>query len=119
MDPASRPPAGKHHVIVGGIEGRAIFRDDRDRRDFVGRLAGLAGAGALAVYAGALLPKHLHLPVRTGCRPLARRMGALLAGYAGAFNRRHQRHGHLFQNRYRSIVSEEEPYLLELVRTFN
>jgi putative transposase len=34
----------------------------------------------------------------------------------GAFNRRHRRVGHLFQNRYKSIVVEEEPYLLELVR---
>ena len=33
-----------------------------------------------------------------------------------AFNRRHQRSGHLFQNRYKSVVVEEEPYLLELVR---
>lgn len=39
-----------------------------------------------------------------------------LTGYAGAFNRRHKRVGHLFQNRYKSILVEEEPYLLELVR---
>jgi hypothetical protein len=43
-------------------------------------------------------------------------MRSLLTGYAGTFNRRHQRVGHLFQNRYKSIVVEEEPYLLELVR---
>jgi hypothetical protein len=43
-------------------------------------------------------------------------MRSLLTGYAGAFNRRHKRVGHLFQNRYKSIVVEEEPYLLELVR---
>jgi hypothetical protein len=43
-------------------------------------------------------------------------MRSLLTGYAGAFNRRHKRRGHLFQNRYKSIVVEEEPYLLELVR---
>jgi hypothetical protein len=43
-------------------------------------------------------------------------MRALLTGYAGTFNRRHQRHGHLFQNRYKSIVVEEEPYFVELQR---
>ena len=43
-------------------------------------------------------------------------MRSLLTGYAGAFNRRHHRVGHLFQNRYKSIVVVEEPYLLELVR---
>ena len=66
--------------------------------------------------AWALLPNHAHLLVRTGQRPLARAMRSLLTGYAGAFNRRHQRAGHLFQNRYKSIVVEAEPYLLELVR---
>lgn len=80
------------------------------------RLAGLAASGAWRVYAWALLPNHLHLLVRTGARPLARAMRSLLTGYAGAFNRRHKRAGHLVQNRYKSIVVEDEPYLLELVR---
>ncbi|MDY0301166.1 MAG: hypothetical protein RBQ99_06230 [Trichlorobacter sp.] len=44
------------------------------------------------------------------------RFASLLTGYALAFNRRYKRSGHLFQNRYRSIVCEEESYLLELVR---
>jgi putative transposase len=109
-------PETLHHVMVRGIEQTAIFRDDRDRTDFVTRLATLAEAGAWTVYAWVLLPNHAHLLVRTGQRPLARSMRSLLTGYAGAFNRRHKRVGHLFQNRYKSIVVEEEPYLLELVR---
>jgi REP element-mobilizing transposase RayT len=102
--------------MVRGIERRAIFRDDADRGDFVARLAALAEAGALTVLAWACLPNHAHLLVRTGTRPLARSMRALLTGYAGAFNRRHRRVGHLFQNRYKSVVVEADPYLLELVR---
>jgi len=102
--------------MVRGIERTALFRDDTDRADFVGRLAPLAEHGALTVYAWALLPNHAHLLLRTGQRPLARSMRTLLTGYAGAFNRRHKRVGHLFQNRYKSIVVEEERYLLELVR---
>ena len=94
--------------MVRGIERRAIFRDDRDRRDFITRLTALTQTQAWAVYAWALLPNHLHGLVRTGKRPLARAMGSLLAGYAGAFNRRHQRHGPFFQNRFKSIVVEEE-----------
>jgi putative transposase len=54
-------------------------------------------------------PETLH-------HPLPRNMRSFLTGYAGAFNRRHKRIGHLFQNRYKSIVVEEEPYLLDLVR---
>jgi hypothetical protein len=43
-------------------------------------------------------------------------MRRLLTGYAAGFNRRHKRSGHLFQNRYKSILCQEDPYLKELVR---
>jgi len=109
-------PGVLHHVMVRGIERTTIFRDDRDRGDFVARLAALVRAAGLTVYAWALLPNHAHLLLRTGERPLPRVMRSLLTGYAGAFNRRHKRVGHLFQNRYKSIVVDEAVYLLELVR---
>ena len=109
-------PGVLHHVMVRGLERRALFRDDRDRADFLRRVGAVAARRALTVYAWALLPNNVHLLVRTGTRPLARSMRSLLTGYAGAFNRRHHRAGHLFQNRYKSIVVEEEPYLLELTR---
>jgi REP element-mobilizing transposase RayT len=109
-------PGVLHHVMGRGLDRQVIFRDHSDRDDFVRRLAGLAEAGAWTVYAWALLPNHFHLLVRTSTRPLARSMRSLLSGYAGAFNRHHRRTGHLFQNRYKSIVVEDDPYLLELVR---
>jgi REP element-mobilizing transposase RayT len=102
--------------MVRGLDRQVIFRDDHDREDFLRRLEGLVRAEAWTIYAWAVLPNHAHLLVRTGRRPLARSMRSFLTGYAGAFNRRHKRTGHLFQNRYKSIVVEEEGYLLELVR---
>ncbi len=68
------------HVMARGLERRRIFQDDPDREDFVRRLAALAGAGALTVYAWVLMPTHFHLLVRTGQRPLARSMRSLLTG---------------------------------------
>ena len=109
-------PDTLYHVMGRGLERCALFRDYADRAEFITRLARLVEVGALTVYAWALLPNHAHLLVRTGTRPLARSMRLLLTGYAGAFNRRHKRVRHLFQNRYKSIVVEEAPYLLELVR---
>ncbi len=109
-------PGVLHHVMVRGIEGRPIFRVAADYEDFRARVGALAAAETWVVYAWALLPNHAHLLVRTGKRSLPWSMRSLLTGYAGTFNRRHRRRGHLFQNRYKSIVVEEEPYLLELVR---
>lgn len=109
-------PGALHHVIGRGIEGAAIFRTDGDRTDFLDRLADLWRSGALRIYAWALLPNHFHLLVRTAGQPLAKSMRKLLTGYVVNFNRRYRRLGHLFQNRYKSIVCEDEPYLLEVTR---
>lgn len=62
------------------------------------------------------MPNHFHILVRTGRQPLSTSMRRLLTGYVVNFNRRHGRVGHLFQNRYKSIVCEDDPYLLELTR---
>ncbi len=59
---------------------------------------------------------HFHILLRTGPTPLSKTMRRLMTGYAVNFNRRHRRSGHLFQNRYKSVVCEEDTYLLELTR---
>lgn len=109
-------PGVLHHVIGRGIEGRPIFPSGKDREDFVSRLSNLVDMLAIDVYAWSLLPNHFHLLVKTRHKPLAWSMRKLLTGYAVNFNKRYKRQGHLFQNRYKSIVCQEEVYLLELVR---
>ena len=109
-------PGVLHHVMGRGIEKRNIFINDADRRDFVERLALLSDDGAWDIYAWALLPNHFHLLCRTRSRPLPSSMRKLLTGYVVNFNHRHRRRGHLFQNRYKSIVCQEDRYFKELVR---
>ena len=109
-------PGVLHHVMGRGIEKRPIFLTDEDRNDFLTRLGHLAEEGRFSVYAWVLLPNHFHLLCKTGKQPLARSMRSLLTGYVVNFNKRHSRNGHLFQNRYKSIVCQEDAYLLELVR---
>jgi putative transposase len=109
-------PGALHHIVVRGIERQKIFWDDADRDDFLDRLGDLLNQTRTDCYAWALIPNHVHLLLRTGLAPLATVMRRLLTGYAVRFNRRHRRHGHLFQNRYKSFLCQEDPYLLELVR---
>jgi putative transposase len=105
-----------HHIIIRGIEGRKIFRDDSDREDFVDRLVGLIPRTQTRCFAWALLPNHAHLLLQTGLMPIASLMRRLLTGYAVSFNLKYRRRGHLFQNRYKSILCQEDTYLAELVR---
>ncbi len=109
-------PGALHHIIIRGIERKKIFRSDYDRSDFVGRLAELVPETQTECFAWALIPNHAHLLFRTGSVPVSRLMSRLLTGYAGWFNKKYHRHGQLFQNRYKSILCQEDAYLKELVR---
>ena len=109
-------PGALHHVICRGIERRKLFLDDTDRDNFIERAGNLFIQTATPCYAWALVPNHFHLLLKTGQEPLSRVMRRLLTGYAVTFNRRHRRRGRLFQNRYKSILCQQDSYLLELVR---
>jgi len=109
-------PGVLHHVIIRGIERRRIVDDDLDRKDFVDRLGGLALETQTRIFAWVLMTNHAHILLKSSAYGLSRFMRRLLTGYAVKYNRRHGRHGHLFQNRYKSIVCEEDAYFKALVR---
>ena len=109
-------PGAVHHVTMRGIERRAIFVDDVDRTAFVRRLEKTVLRSGSRCLAWALMPNHVHLLLETGPVPLPRAMARLGTGYAMDFNRRHERAGHLFQNRYHSKIVDAEGYLLQAVR---
>jgi putative transposase len=110
------PPGVLQHVIARGIEKTRIFSDEVDLRFFVKRLGELVEETHIDCFAWALIPNHFHLLLRTGSTSLATFMRRLMTSYAGYYNRRHERSGHLFQNRYKSFICEENPYFLELLR---
>lgn len=95
---------------------RAVFRADRDMDHFLERLGEILQDTKTPCYAWALMPNHVHLLLKTGTVPLSTVMRRLLTSYALWFNRKHNRSGHLFQNRFKSILCQEDAYLLELVR---
>lgn len=109
-------PGALHHIIIRGIERKKIFRSDYDRENFLKRLSELIPETKTDCFAWAMMPNHVHLLLRTGLVPISVLMNRLLTGYAGWFNKKYRRHGQLFQNRYKSILCQEDPYLKELVR---
>ena len=109
-------PGALHHIIARGIERRRIFDDDQDHESFIERLGTILEQTGTECLAWALIPNHFHLLLRTGSAPIATVMRRLLTGHAISFNRRHRRNGHLFQNRYKSILCQEDAYQMELVR---
>ena len=109
-------PGSLYHVMARGIEGTRLFRTKGDRETFLACMEELGPLTGTRIPAWVLMDNHFHLLVVSGPRGLASFMRKLMTRYAVYFNRRHSRIGHLFQNRYKSVLCEEEPYFLELVR---
>jgi REP element-mobilizing transposase RayT len=109
-------PGALHHIIGRGINRQEIFTNQKDYVTFLDRLGDVLIDTKTSCYAWALIPNHFHILIRTGQVPISVLMKRLLTGYAVNYNRRHNRSGHLFQNRYKSILCQEDSYLLELIR---
>jgi REP element-mobilizing transposase RayT len=109
-------PGVFQNVMARGIEKRRIFSDHEDYTFFIDRLGELLVETHTKCFAWVLMPNHFHLLLRTTSIPLATFMRRLMTSFAVHYNRRYERSGHLFQNRYKSFVCEEDPYFLELIR---
>jgi putative transposase len=109
-------PGAFHHVCARGIEKRDIVNDDRDRQELHRRVYLNLQRAKASCLAWAFLPNHFHLLFYSENGVLSLFMHRLMSGYSLYFNRRHQRVGHLFQNRFRSSVIRTEKYLREAIR---
>jgi REP element-mobilizing transposase RayT len=109
-------PGTLHHVMIRGIEKGPIVDDHQDRRNWIDRLGIVAQETETRILAWSLLDNHAHILLKSGPNGISQFMRRFLTGYAVAYNLRHGRHGHLFQNRYKSIVCDEDVYFQELVR---
>ncbi|MFH1440596.1 MAG: transposase [Candidatus Omnitrophota bacterium] len=107
---------GIYHVIVRGIERRLLFKDIKDRKEFLRRFEISLEKTKSKCYAWVLMSNHVHLMIQTGKRSLTDVMRGLLTGYAIYFNGRHKRRGYLYQNRYKSVLCQKDSYFKELIR---
>ena len=102
--------------MVRGINKSKIFDDNEDRTRFLERLGQNVLEGKCSVYAWVLMDNHVHILFKSGKHGISAVMRKTLTWYAQYYNRRHKRTGHLFENRYKSILCDEDKYLLALVR---
>lgn len=105
-----------HHVMLRGNGGQPIFFDVTDRIRFCLFLQKTIEEHYLIVHAFCFMNNHIHLILEPTTTALSISVHAFAGRYAQYFNRRHKQRGHLFQDRYRSILIEDDDYLIRLVR---
>ena len=109
-------PGAVYHLTARGNARQDVFLDDADRARFLALLGREIDQQRWRCYAYCLMDNHYHLVIETPEANLSTGMRRLNGVYTQAFNRGHDRVGHLFQGRYQSILVEREPYLMELCR---
>ncbi len=109
-------PGTHHQVNIRGIERREIVNDHYERNKFFTRMGKRTEETKTEIYAWALITNQALVLLKSDPFGLSQYMRRFLTWYVITYNNRHGRHGHLFQNRYKSIVCDEDEYFLELVR---
>lgn len=108
--------SGIYHVMLRGINRDAIFLEDEDYERFLRALALTKSASGCSILAFCLMTNHVHLIMRPTDEPIGTVMKRLGVRYAGWFNRKYGRVGHVFQDRYKSLPVESDQYMAALLR---
>jgi len=109
-------PGAIAHIMARGIDGRIIFKDDDDRSCFLSLLSESMVKTGYRCYGWVLMNNHYHLVVRCNDNSLDELMRTMNSRYAKYFNRKYTRRGYLFQDRFKSIITQDQHYLEELIR---
>ena len=108
--------SGFYHVMIRGVNKEIIFKDDKDRRNFLHLLKYYKTKLNCKIHAYCLMDNHVHILIEDNNNKLGELMRNISCVYAGEFNKKYERIGHLFQERFKSQNVENEYYLLRLIR---
>ena len=108
--------SGYYHIMIRGNERKNIFHDDNDRYRLMDTLYEKKQGDRFHLHAFCLMDNHIHLLISEGTEEIALVMKRITVSYVHYFNKKYNRIGHLFQDRFRSEVIEGDKYLLSLTR---
>lgn len=105
-----------YHVFNRGINKQPIFLKDEDYQFFLKKLQELKKKFDHSIYAFCLMPNHFHISIQTRKVPISKIMASIGTSYSMYFNRTHNHFGAVFQNRFKSILVENDSYFLKLTQ---
>lgn len=113
--PRQQSRSNYYHIMLRGINRQNIFEDDDDRARFIDTVFRFTEDSRATVTAWCLMSNHVHLLICSESIPdtFMKKIGC---SYVPYFNKKYERTGHLFQDRYRSEVITDEHYLVGVVR---
>ena len=103
-----------YHIMVRGNNQQAIFLDEEDKVQYLKRLKRYKEKYKIHIYAYCLMTNHVHLLIYDNGQDISKVMQGLNLSYVIYFNKRHDRLGHLFQDRFNSVMVKKDTYFIEV-----
>jgi putative transposase len=108
--------SGNYHIVLRGINKQLLFEEEEDKEKFISCLQHYKGICEYEIYGYCLMDNHVHILLKEGKESIDQVMKKIGVSYVSWYNRKYDRSGHLFQDRFRSEVVETEEYLLVVLR---
>ena len=105
-----------YHIMCKGIDGQDIFYDGQDKSNYLKKIENLKDSFSCKIFAYCLMSNHVHLVMQIEDSDLSRFMQSLNIRYTSYFNKKYDRSGHFFQDRFKSKCVENQKYFLDVCR---
>jgi putative transposase len=114
--PRKKSGSGVYHVMLRGINRQTIFESDDDRYEFLGKLKKYVDMKKFVLYGYCLMDNHVHLLLQESEDDISNAIKRISASYVLWYNKKYERCGHLFQERFKSEPVDTDIYLLTVLR---
>ncbi len=108
--------SGIYHLMLRGINRQNIFEDDHDRSKFIEVICHYKTISKYQMFAYCLMDNHVHLLMKETTEPISNTIKRISSSYVNWYNKKYDRCGHLFQERFRSEVVESDQYFITVLR---
>ncbi|MCG8484828.1 MAG: transposase [Clostridia bacterium] len=105
-----------YHVMVRGNNGEKVFTTEKEKRQYINIIREYKKRYQFKIYAYCIMDNHAHLLIEVKKVPLSKIMQGIQQVYTQRYNRNHNRTGHIFQQRYKSVLCQKDEYLFALIK---
>jgi len=103
-----------YHIMVKSISEVPLYKDDKDKIKYLDYMKKAQEQFEFRVYSYCLMDNHAHFIIDANGADISKIMHFINYKYAMYFNKRHERNGHLFQDRFKSLIVKDDRYLFAL-----
>lgn len=109
-------PGAFYHIMARGNNREFILQNDEDKELYLYLIKKYKHRYYFNIYAYCIMDNHVHLLIETADVPLSKIMQGIQQSFTQTYNRKYERTGHVFQQRYKALLCDRDSYLLQLVK---